>query len=93
MAEKARAGCPLKNIQATLDNLTSRGYSVAIYEEAIDTDSSSGPGASGGSKSRLKTRFLGQIVSSANPTYMRGLRMSNLSLASTPSRPYIGILS
>ena len=93
MAEKARAGCPLKNIQATLDSLTSKGFSVAIYEEAADTDSSTGPGATSGSKSRLKSRFLGQLVSPANPTYMYGLVMSNLGLANTPARPYIGVLS
>jgi len=53
MGDKARAGCPAKNIQATLDCLTNRGFGVAVYEEASDTDSSTGKGASGGSKSRL----------------------------------------
>eukprot|EP00815_Leptocylindrus_aporus_P011553 CAMPEP_0116050140 /NCGR_PEP_ID=MMETSP0322-20121206/203_1 /TAXON_ID=163516 /ORGANISM="Leptocylindrus danicus var. apora, Strain B651" /LENGTH=334 /DNA_ID=CAMNT_0003532633 /DNA_START=208 /DNA_END=1208 /DNA_ORIENTATION=+ len=37
MGDKARAGCPAKNIQATLDCLTNRGFGVAVYEEASDT--------------------------------------------------------
>lgn len=32
MASKARAGCPVKNIQATLDCLTSAGFRVAVIE-------------------------------------------------------------
>ena len=66
MAGKARAGCPIKNVRATLDALTSANYHVAVVEEASDTDSAAGTG----SKTRLKTRMLGQIVSPANPTYL-----------------------
>lgn len=74
MAGKGRAGCPYKNIQATLDGLTSCGFRVAVIEEASDTDSiKRGAGASGGSKSRLKNRMLAQMVSSASPTYMYDL--------------------
>ena len=61
MAGKARAGCPLKNIQATLDCLTSAGFRIAMYEEAADTDASVGKGASAGSKSRIKERMLAQL--------------------------------
>lgn len=33
MGNKARAGCPVKNIQQTLDQLTNAGLVVAVYEE------------------------------------------------------------
>jgi DNA mismatch repair ATPase MutS len=36
MAGKARAGCPAKNIQATLDSLVEAGLVVAVYEEIND---------------------------------------------------------
>jgi len=45
MGGKARAGCPIKNIQQTLDDLTESGFSIAVYEEATDTDSSTGRGS------------------------------------------------
>ena len=53
MGKKARAGCPYRNIQATLDSLTEVGLSVAVYEETNDVDS----------KSKLKKRFLSQVCS------------------------------
>ena len=100
MAGKARAGCPLKNIQATLDGLTTAGYRVAVYEEATDTDASlGGKGVSGGPKSRIKNRMLAQIVSPASPTYLYNLVLGDSestsdALFGTPSaRPYVGIIS
>ena len=97
MANKAKAGCPIRNVQATLDGLTTNGYRVAVYEEGVDTDASTGYGASGGSKSRIKSRFLAQIVSAASPTYLYDLVLLDHAadtLATGPmSRPYIGILS
>lgn len=33
MGNKARAGCPIKNIQQTLDHLTNAGLVIAVYEE------------------------------------------------------------
>lgn len=99
MANKARAGCPLKNIQATLDGLTSAGFRVAVYEEANDTDASKGGGASlVGNKSRIKNRMLAQIVSPANPTYLYDLVLCDKgstedALFSTPAaRPYMGVI-
>jgi Mismatch repair ATPase (MutS family) len=99
MANKARAGCPIRNIQATLDGLTSAGFRVAVYEEANDTDASKGgKGASAGSKSRIKNRMLAQIVSPASPTYLYGLVLGDKgstedALFSTPSaRPYMGVI-
>ena len=95
MAGKARAGCPIKNIQATLDCLTTSGFRVAVYEEATDTDASAGSGASGGSKSRLKQRMLAQIVSSASPTYLYDLILGNgdTLVTSPTARPHVGIIS
>ncbi|KAL7495396.1 hypothetical protein ACHAWT_003896 [Skeletonema menzelii] len=79
MAGKARAGCPWRNVQATLDGLTNAGFRVAVYEEwkgdddefrtMVGTDASL---EQTGNKS-LKRRYLAQVVSSANPTYMHGL--------------------
>jgi hypothetical protein len=93
MAGKARAGCPIRNIQATLNCLTAQGFRVAVYEEAVDTDASSGPAQ----KSRLKTRMLAQIVSSASPTYLYDLALLPNAVdtfATSPtSRPYVGIVS
>lgn len=96
MAGKAKAGCPIRNVQATLDCLTRQGFRVAVYEEATDTDSSRGTAASGGSKSRIKNRFLAQIVSAASPTYLYDLVLlgnADLLGSTPPSRPYVGILS
>ena len=95
MAGKARAGCPVRNVQTTLDCLTSIGFRVAVYEEAADTDAAMGAGASAGTKSRLKNRMLAQIVSSASPTYLYDLVLAGNAdaLVSTPaSRPFMGIL-
>lgn len=97
MAGKARAGCPFRNVQATLDCLTSSGFQVAVFEEAADTDAASGTGAPAGPKSRLKNRMFAQIVSSASPTY---LYVNDLVLAgnadalitSPVARPFVGIL-
>ena len=91
MAGKCRAGCPIRNVQATLDCLTAQGFKVAVYEEAADTDASPGPRA----KSRLKNRMLGQIVSSASPSYLYDLVLLGNSdtLASfQESRPYVGVI-
>jgi hypothetical protein len=88
MAGRARAGCPWRNVQDTLDKLTNAGFRVAVYEEDekerregngwrrddedADADADGG-GTGSGKSSKLKTRYLAQVVSSANPTYMHGL--------------------
>jgi len=98
MANKARAGCPLKNIQATLDGLTSAGFRVAVYEEANDTDAARKGSKGAGSKARIKNRMLAQIVSPASPTYLYDLVLGDSgstkdALFATPSaRPYVGIV-
>ncbi|KAL3943367.1 MAG: hypothetical protein SGBAC_002570 [Bacillariaceae sp.] len=88
MAGKARAGCPYRNIQPTLNGLTQAGFTVAVYEET---------GSVGGNK--LKTRFLSQIVSPASPTYLYdnwllgGDHTQHGSLEGLPpSRPCVGIV-
>ena len=96
MAGKAKAGCPIRNVQATLDCLTSQGFRVAVYEEGADTDASAGAAAKGGAKSRIKSRFLAQIVSAASPTYLYDLiLLGNTDTLATapPSRPYVGIMN
>ena len=96
MAGKAKAGCPIRNVQATLDCLTSQGFRVAVYEEGTDTDALTGTGATGGAKSRIKNRFLAQIVSAASPTYLYDLVLlgnADTLVTAPPSRPYVGVLS
>jgi hypothetical protein len=85
MAGKARAGCPWRNVQATLDGLTNVGFRVAVYEEwngddddfremvGTDVMTEITPTTSSSSSKNLKKRYLAQVVSSANPTYMHGL--------------------
>ena len=95
MAGKARAGCPWRNIQDTLDKLTNAGFRVAVYEQDdterkggngkwkrmlegneevklvvdnSDANGSVGDSGNGSKGSKLKTRYLSQVVSSANPT-------------------------
>jgi hypothetical protein len=100
MGGKARAGCPIMNVQATLDLLTKKGFRVAVYEEEqqqpLHKRKSNGSGGGGGG-SKLKTRYLAQVVSSANPTYMHGLVLNSddgdvSSSASSPGRSYVGVI-
>jgi DNA mismatch repair ATPase MutS len=96
MAGKAKAGCPIRNVQSTLDCLTEAGFRVAVYEEGTDTDSSP-VGAKAGAKARIKQRFLSAIVSPASPTYLYDLVLQSSyadSLSSGPqSRPYVGVIA
>ena len=97
MGDKAKAGFPFRSIQASLDCLTQKGFRVAVYEEAADTDASSGAGAKAGPKSRLKTRMLAQIISPASPTYMYDLVLlgnaADTLATAIPARPYMGVIS
>ena len=91
MAGKARAGCPWRSVQDTLDKLTSAGFCVAVYEEDEnerkngnrwrsneEVDAEDGSGITGNSKgSKLKTRYLAQVVSPSNPTYMHNLVLND----------------
>ncbi|KAL9181559.1 hypothetical protein ACHAXT_010364 [Thalassiosira profunda] len=95
MAGKARAGCPWRNIQSTLDGLTRVGFRVAVFEEWNGVgEAPEGQSAKGG---KLKTRYLAQVVSSANPTYMHGLVLKDEGGATDDARAsggrsYVGVL-
>lgn len=58
MGNKAKAGCPVRNVQATLDGLTRMGFTVAIYEELVDVNANPGPRA----RTRIKQRALAQVL-------------------------------
>mmetsp|Transcript_7861 Transcript_7861/g.11940 ORF Transcript_7861/g.11940 Transcript_7861/m.11940 type:complete len:979 (+) Transcript_7861:16-2952(+) len=58
MGGKPRAGCPIRNIQQTLDALTAQGFTIAVYEEEDSI------------VARLKKRKLAQIVSPGRPIYV-----------------------
>eukprot|EP00571_Detonula_confervacea_P014987 CAMPEP_0172308806 /NCGR_PEP_ID=MMETSP1058-20130122/9291_1 /TAXON_ID=83371 /ORGANISM="Detonula confervacea, Strain CCMP 353" /LENGTH=1533 /DNA_ID=CAMNT_0013021311 /DNA_START=117 /DNA_END=4718 /DNA_ORIENTATION=+ len=113
MANKCKAGCPWRNVQSTLDALTRVGFRVAVYEEwkgggAVPGGSRSSDERDDGTKkkSTLKTRYLAQVVSSANPTYMYGLVLNDDGSASddtpspgnsdisssSPGRSYVGVI-
>ena len=49
MGAKAKAGTPWRNVQSTLDSLTSAGLTVAVYEELADGDTDA-------AARRIKTR-------------------------------------
>lgn len=91
MGGAARAGCPARNIQATLDSLTQAGLSVAVFEELSEIDAGRGPATTG--KAKLKTRVLSQIVSPASSTYIYDkmcLRSDDIEFRE--NRPAVGIL-
>lgn len=59
MGGKARAGCPVANLQPTLDRLVAAGYSVAVYEEKpVDSSNSTKSNSS-----KLKERYFTQELS------------------------------
>ena len=103
MAGKCRAGCPVKNIQPTVDALTQQGFSVAVHEEIATVDTTR---QSSSKRPQLKTRVLTQIVSPASPTYLYdswllntyynnngGGTLEDRSLDGLPpSRPCVGII-
>jgi hypothetical protein len=104
MGNKCKAGCPIRNVQNTLDDLTAQGFHVAVLEEgtaptstadATDNDKSSKPKAKS-AKPRLKHRFLAQIVSPASPTYLFDLVLgtSNADTLSShvESRNHVGLI-
>lgn len=85
MGSKARAGCPIRNVQATLDSLTSAGLVVAVYEELKETSASSTK------TSGLKSRGLSQIVSPGTSTYLYDLRLRHEDIEFRVNKPVIGI--
>lgn len=74
MGRKApRAGMPLANIQAVLDDLTEAGFSIVICEQSDDVH-----------KNGKKVRFISEIITPSSPTYTYGLAMSHKSNVSFP---------
>lgn len=86
MGNKCKAGCPAKNIQATLDGLTSAGLSVAVYEEIAESSM-----ASTSSISKIKRRALTQIVSPASSTYIYDLCLRSDDIDFRENFPAVGI--
>jgi hypothetical protein len=90
MAGAAKAGCPTKNVQATLDALTQAGLSVAVYEEIAGVEPKTDKN---GKSIKLKSRVLSQIVSPASSTYIYDtmcLRSDDIEFRE--NRPAVGIL-
>jgi hypothetical protein len=81
MGNKCRAGCPIKNIQATLDDLTEVGFSVAVFEETSLINDN-----------KTKQRVLSQIVSPASRTYIYDLCLRSEDIEFKENRPAIGIM-
>ena len=89
MGNKAKAGCPVRNVQATLDGLTYMGFTVAIYEELVDINANQGPSA----RTRIKQRALAQVVSPGSPTYIHNMVLRPDDIEFGESRPYLGLMS
>ncbi|KAL1524966.1 hypothetical protein AB1Y20_019842 [Prymnesium parvum] len=87
MGQRCRAGCPLQNLQPTLNDLTAAGLTVAVYEEIAPANTGSGP------FKRLKQRALTQVVSPGSPVYMYEACLSPHEIAYVEPPPYVGICS
>eukprot|EP00953_Heterococcus_sp_UTEX-ZZ885_P014621 8276-Heterococcus_DN1.PRE.3 len=86
-SSSSAAGCPVKNIQQTLDSLTQAGLSVAVYEEVHDVDAA----GTGGRAGRIKQRVLAQVVTPGSPTYVYDACLRTDDLDFADSRPYVGV--
>lgn len=85
MGGRARAGCPVQNVQAALDGLVSAGLVVAVHEERLPVTSTMGRRRPAkkhqasvkevvrSSSSSLKERYLSQVVSPSQPLYLHDL--------------------
>ena len=85
MGRRCRAGCPVSNVQATLDALTDAGLTVAVYEEVAPANTAEGK------YHKLKQRALAQVVSPASPTYMYQACMSRHAIPYAEPPPYLGV--
>ena len=91
MGGRARAGCPWRNVQSTLDGLVDAGLTVAVYEELASPES---PRPGGLKRKGLKTRALSQVVSPGSATYLMGgdvCLKANEDLEYRDARPYAAI--
>ncbi len=71
-----RAGMPIANIQAVLNDLTEAGFSVVVCEQADDIH-----------KKGRKVRFISEIITPSSPTYTYGLAMSHKANICFPEAP------
>ena len=85
MGRKCRAGCPIQNLQLTLNELTAAGITVAVYEEIAPAGSGSGE------YKKLKTRALSQIVSVGSPTYMYEACLKRQEIQYAEPPPFLGV--
>ena len=104
MGGKARSGCPLQNVQQTINGLTEAGLSVAVFEEADSNPvlASDSPLSGKGydiegrrKRSAIKERFLSQVLTPASSTYLYNsvLQVDDIDFVdSEQAGLYIGIL-
>ena len=85
MGSKCRAGCPVQNVQATLDALTCAGLTVAVYEEVAPA------GTGEGRFRKLKQRVLAQVVSPASPVYHYEACLSPYQIDYAEPPPFAGV--
>ncbi|KAG5186777.1 hypothetical protein JKP88DRAFT_308923 [Tribonema minus] len=101
MGGKPKAGCPVRNIQQTLDALTQAGLSVAVYEELNDADALGDGGRSGRIKESNDAdalgdgggprRVLAQVVTPGSPTYYYDACLRTDDVEFAECRPYVGV--
>lgn len=84
MGSKCRAGCPISNVQATIDDLVAAGLTVAVYEEVAP------PGGEGRFR-KLKQRALTQVVSPASPVYHYEACLSPHQIDYAEPPPFAGV--
>jgi len=91
MGGKAKAGCPKGNVHATLADLTNANFQIAVFEESAPANSGKVKGQ------EIKERFLTQMVTPAQPTYIYNNCMSTTGAEDLSrvrvARPYIGVIS
>lgn len=89
MAGKARAGCPISNVQALLNKLTDQGLTVAVYEEKSNHNIDPVLDL----KKGLKSRSLSQIVFPGNRVYAHDLSLRVDNIDFPENYPVVGILN
>eukprot|EP00605_Chrysophyceae_sp_TOSAG23-4_P002252 GSChrysophyteH1.ASY1.ANO1.2496.1 assembled CDS len=83
-----RAGCPVANIQTTLDGLTAAGLTAAVYEEIQEPDVAPGRPAK---RPRAKRRALSHVVSPGCTIYPYKLSLRPHDIDYALNKPYVGV--
>ncbi len=86
MGRRAKAGCPARNVQQTLDGLVGAGLSVCVFEELDDA------GTKVTTRQKIKPRALTQVVTPGSQTYLFDMTLCQEEVNFHESRPYMGIL-